>query len=255
MGSFIYDNTDFQDIQTSAISPGYISSDTFTSVADWSDYERVNDGFDDSYAESTSLTYLGLRFDLGSSKEHNCFAVYFDLTQTFTAKIFTSDNSSSSWTQRAAVNERPFDWYIFDYDSDVTARYICFHFQPLTSGNRQVKMYEGFAGKKYTFDHKPDLSTKESSSFGTDIITSTGGVNHLFKQHSKQKTWNLSWSNIGSTMKTELESLQSSVSTMRSFIYDDGTTRNWVRLSKPINFTEISYGRYQTSVQLIESVA
>ena len=40
----------------------------------------------------------------------------------------------------------------------------------------------------------------------------------------------------------------------KKFVWYDGTTHHWVRLDKPMTFTEIADGRFSTSITLRQQI-
>tara|TARA_B100000959_G_C14978629_1_gene622549 strand:+ start:1719 stop:2510 length:792 start_codon:yes stop_codon:yes gene_type:complete len=257
MSSFIYDSVGFSELRTGSFETGIINfagdgTDWITtSQSVYTNFDDLNDLSADTAATVTG-TWRSIRFDLGSSKTKNCFAGLYTDSSTPGSEavhVYTSSNADDSYYLRdeSTLNQSKV-WYVANFSAN-SNRYVVW--QPYVSGTT-TNLYECFIGTNYTFEQEPDLRARESSIFGTNTITSAGGVNHTFKRHNKRKTWELSWSNISSAMKDDLETFRNSVTSLKPFLYYDGSTYNRVRLTNTVDFTEVSYGRYQTSVSMIE---
>ena len=96
---------------------------------------------------------------------------------------------------------------------------------------------------------------KLGEEFGTDVITSYGGNEYSNKRHNPKTTWSWNWSNISSSMKTSLENVRDSVQDHKKFLYYDETSYHYVRMGKPLEFTEVAYQRYSTNIKLREQLA
>ena len=83
---------------------------------------------------------------------------------------------------------------------------------------------------------------------------SFGGNEFAVQKHTGKKTWEWNWSNISSSFKTELENFRNVVGgDFKSFTYNDGSTSFTVRMSpSSLQFTEGTYQRYSTNIQLKE---
>tara|TARA_R110002020_G_scaffold432798_1_gene642860 strand:+ start:7369 stop:8127 length:759 start_codon:yes stop_codon:yes gene_type:complete len=114
---------------------------------------------------------------------------------------------------------------------------------------------EVILGVPLTFENEPDIGSSTQERFATDINTSLGGVEYANKRHEAQSTWTLSFKNISETFKNNLLSMQDIVQNYQKFVYYDGTAYNYVRLDSAINFTEVAYQRYSTSIKLREQLS
>ena len=110
-------------------------------------------------------------------------------------------------------------------------------------------------GSKYTFDVNPELNSKIGEQFGTDIVTSYGGSEYANKRHAPKTTWDFTFSHILSTQKTALEALNANVQDWKKFIYYDDNAYHYVRLVKPIEFTEVAPNVFSANVSLREQLA
>ena len=261
MASFIYDSVGFSELLSSTFETGIInfagSSTSFNmnNQSTYTDIDNINDLTIDNGSTVTG-NWRSIRFDFGQAVTVNCFAGLFtDSSSAGTAAVHVytapgSGGGTSNFTlQDASTMNQSKVWYVADILPAVACQYVVW--QPYIGGTT-TNMYECFAGTKYNFEQDPDLGAKESSVFGTSTITSVGGVNYTFKRHNKRKIWELGWSNISSTMKTNLERFRDAVTSKKPFLYYDDSDYYRVRLNSSVDFEEVSFGRYQTSVRMIE---
>ena len=69
--------------------------------------------------------------------------------------------------------------------------------------------------------------------------------------------WEISFSNLTETDKTNFESMRDAISTnFLKFLYYDDSSYHWVRaLSGSFEFTEVAYQAYNMNVKMIEQLA
>ena len=110
------------------------------------------------------------------------------------------------------------------------------------------------SGTNLTFEVNPDFGIKLGKEFATVLSESFGGNEFAVQKHTGKKTWEWNWSNISSSFKTELENFRNVVGgDFKSFTYNDGSTSFTVRMSpSSLQFTEGTYQRYSTNIQLKE---
>jgi len=116
--------------------------------------------------------------------------------------------------------------------------------------------YDG--GSNLVFDVEPDFGTTTNAIYGNDVQESYGGKEYSDDRWagSKKNTWSFSLSNISSTFKDELETFRDTVlGSHKTFTYNDGSTSHTVRMSDDsLSFSEVSYQRYSTSVNLRKQI-
>ena len=246
--SFIYDSIGFTE---STITDGNTSGGTFSSSDTITNESRATD-----MSISTAITAFGIvntiRFDLGSSKSADIIALYFSATETSNLTLYAHASSATDAGTSIEVMTSTFTagWNVFDFSS-TSNRYW---FLVSTSGSID-NLTEVIIGTKYDFDINFDLNNKLGEEFGTDVITSYGGNEYANKRHNPKTTWSWNWSNISSSMKTSLENVRDSVQDHKKFIYWDETSYHYVRMGKPLEFTEVAYQRYSTNIKLREQLA
>tara|TARA_R110000744_G_scaffold110434_1_gene208311 strand:+ start:4627 stop:5376 length:750 start_codon:yes stop_codon:yes gene_type:complete len=246
--SFIYDNIGFSE---STVEDGTVSSTTFdpapTSVTN---EERAND-----MSISTPFTSFAandaLRFNVGSSKTANCIALYYTSDHGHDFKVYAAASATSMGT--AVLNHTASilaGWNIIDFTSSAGQ----YWFLQSTTGVID-DITEVIIGSKYTFAVNPELKATTGEAFGTDIMTSYGGNEYANKRHEPKTTWDWNWSHILSTQKTALESLNASVQDWKKFIYYDDTNYHYVRMTKPVTFTEVAPNIYNANMSLREQLS
>ena len=144
----------------------------------------------------------------------------------------------------------PKGWTVVTFSSDTKQYWLL-----RATDDAIENLTEVIIGKKYDFDINFDLSNKIGEEFGTDIVTSYGGNEYSNKRHEPKTTWDWNWSYMLGSHKTSLESLNSNVQDWKKFIYYDETDYHYVRMTKPMVFTEVAPNVYSTSVSLREQLS
>ena len=200
-----------------------------------------------------------IRFDLGASYACDAIAIYLSADDVSNLVLYYSSSSGSMGsdssdpsvplaTTPVMSTNYVAGWNIRTF-TEITDRYW---FVKATS---TIDISEIIIGKKYDFDVNFDLNNKLGEEFGTDIITSYGGNEYANKRHEPKTTWSWNWSYLSSNQKTSLEDLNSKVQDHKKFIYYDETTYHYVRMVKPLVFTEVAPSVYSTSMTLREQLA
>jgi len=235
---------------TPTITDGTIASGTFTSSDSIVNEHRVND---DSIASApTSINSNdAIRFDFGEAKTMDFMALYFTAGETDNVTVYDSDDGSAvtfNASRAATFNE---GWTIISL-AEESHRYWYIHF---ASAGTFDYLAEVIIGNKYEFDVEPDIGNTLGEEYGTDIMTSYGGQEYANKRHEPKTTWDWNWSFVTASMKTSLESLNSSVQDHKKFVYYDETSYNYVRMTKPMAFNEVAYNVFSTSISLKEQLS
>jgi hypothetical protein len=227
--------------------------DPFSSSNVLTNEERATDQSIGTAITSWSATNDSLRFDLGSAVAIDFVALYFSSSETDNLTLYSnssSDFSASLSTSEAMTSTFSKGWTVVTFSSDTKQYWLL----RATSG-AIANLTEVIIGKKYDFDINFDLSNKIGEDFGTDIVTSYGGNEYSNKRHEPKTTWDWTWSFLTSGQKTSLDNLNSTVQDHKKFIYYDETNYHYVRMTKPMNFTEVAHSIYSTSVSLREQLS
>ena len=110
-------------------------------------------------------------------------------------------------------------------------------------------------GKKLNFEVEPDVNIQSSIDYNNEINTTLGGVEYAINVNPGQEVFTINFQNVSSTFKTNLIAFQdANRGESKKFVWYDGTTHHWVRLARPLTFTEVADGRFSTSIQLRQQI-
>ena len=228
--------------------PAFSSSDSLTNE------ERAIDQSIGSAVTGWATQNEAIKIDLGAAVACDFIAIYFNAAETADMTLYGDSDSGGGNGNSVKAITASFvkGWNVFTFNS-VSYQYW-FLMQP--NADTVDGLCEVIIGNAYDFDVNFDLNNKIGEEFGTDIMTSYGGNEYANKRHDPKTTWNWNWSNISSSMKTSLEGVRDSVQDYKKFIYsEDGTTGpfHYVRMTG-LDFTEVAYQRYSTSISLREQL-
>ena len=210
-----------------------------------------------SYGSSINDT---IQFDLGGSYACDVIAIYLSAASVANLELYysssainmgsdSSDPSVPLTTSPVMSTNHDAGWNIRTF-TEITDRYW---YVRATGGD--ITPSEIIIGKKYDFDINFDLNNKTDEEFATDIITSYGGNEYSNKRHDSKTTWDWKWSYLTSGQKTSLDGLNSSVQDYKKFLYYDGTNYHYVRMTKPMKFTEVAVNTYSTAFSITEQLS
>jgi len=248
--SFIYDNIGLTE---STLTDGTASGTTFSSASTVTNEERAIDmsiatTFTDFHDTDT------LRFNVGAgnaSKTANCIALYYTYDHGHNFEVYRGGSATAMGS--AILDHRDqllVGWNVITFSATAGQ----YWFLRSTSGTID-DITEVIIGTKYDFAVNPELNAKTGEEFGTDIMTSYGGNEYANKRHAPKTTWDWNWSHILSTQKTALEDLNASVQDWKKFIYYDDTNYHYVRMTKPVTFTEVAPSVYSANMSLREQLS
>jgi|TARA_R100000479_G_scaffold140058_1_gene76033 hypothetical protein len=110
-------------------------------------------------------------------------------------------------------------------------------------------------GKKLAFEVEPDINIQTAKDYGTQVQKSLGGVEYAINTHNGQEIFTISFQNISSTFKSDLLTFEDANKAQgKKFLYYDGTNYNWVRLDRPMVFTEVADGRFSTQIVMRQQI-
>ena len=262
--SFIYDNVGFSEATLQA---GYYdqTDDSYAFTASSAEFPNPSVLADQNTSIVLGLTggaeqgweqYEVLQVDLGSAKSPDTIATYHKTIAENNQLLIYASDSATSWVTGDYIattsGTLPIDTWTVASMPVTNKRYI--YMYNGTADNYQ-NISEMIIGTKYDFAVNPELNAKTGEEFGTDIITSYGGNEYANKRHAPKTTWDWNWSHILSTQKTALEDLNASVQDWKKFIYDDETTKHYVRMTKPVSFTEVAPNVYSANMSLREQLS
>ena len=110
-------------------------------------------------------------------------------------------------------------------------------------------------GTKLNFEVEPDINIQSSINYNNEINTSLGGVEYAINVNPGQEVFTISFQNISNTFKNNLITMQDALlGESKKFLYYDSTNYHWVRLARPMTFTEVADNRWSTQLTLRQQV-
>jgi len=247
--TFYYDSND---ILNATLNDGTFSAPSFVDGTPLTNEERAIDQSIASAITSFDTNDI-LRFDYGSAVTNDFAALYLTGSTETNVAILDSDNGTTCGGNTTISDTIPAGWTVTSLTSE-SHRYWLVH----ATNGALTGLTEVILGQKLEFEINPDIGIGEQEIYGTDVQRSIGGTEYAVKKHNPISTISMNFSNISSTFKTKLQSMEAAVTDYKKFIYsEDGTTGSfhYVRLEAPMDFTEVAYQRYSTNIKLREQLA
>ena len=232
---------------TTATNPNFSESDSITN------HERAAD-----QNIGTTLSALGdrdaIEYAVGSNATANAAAVYFtgdDGVASGTIMEFYIDTDRSSLEVKGNLSAiSSAGWYVVDL-TETTGNKFFTEFK----GTPTENVSEILIGKKLTFEVETDINIQSSINYNNEINTSLGGVEYAINVNPGQEVFTISFQNISNTFKTDLITMQDALlGESKKFLWYDSTNYHWVRLAKPMTFTEVADDRFSTQLTLRQQV-
>ena len=247
--SFIYDSVGFSESPTE--DGGFVAGAFDPDISPVTNHQRANDMSISSvitnYNSSGADT---IRFSTSSSQSANVIALYFTSAETDDLTLYGHASDLTNMTTSVlAMTTFSEGWNIFT----ISGTYKYWFLRAITGHINNLT--EVIIGTKYDIDMNFDLNNKIGEEFATDTMTSQGGNEYYTKRHAPKTTWDWKWSYLTSGQKTSLDGLNSSVQDYKKFLYYDGTDYHYVRMTKPMNFTEVAVNTYSTAFSITEQLS
>ncbi len=214
----------------------------------------TNEAYVNDQSVAALVTSFGnddaIRFDFTSSVTARYIAVYFDAQETDNLDIYAGEHATNMINDQAKLisytTTFTVGWNIIDIGASKTGRYWF-----IVADGAIANLAEIFIGELFTFPVGYDLRNTKGAIYGVDVTESYGGIESANKRHGAKGIWNWSWSFLSETAKDNLVTMREDIDFNRlKFIYDDETTKNWVRLVGGLDMTEVVFQGYNTTVSL-----
>ena len=240
------DNTVSEGQMTDSGTPTFSASDTLTT------HERAND-------QNIGTTISGvddrdsIEYAVGSSATADAAAVYFtgdDGVSSGTILTFFIDTDRTSLPSKGTISAvSGAGWAVASLTETTGTKFF-------TEFNGSVtNVSEILIGKKLNFEIEHDVNVQSSINYQNEVQRSLGGVEYALNVNQGQEVITISFQNISSTFKSNLITMQDALKgEATKFLYNDGTLFHWVRLDKPMTFTEIADGRFSTQIVLRQQI-
>jgi hypothetical protein len=251
---FIYDSIN-QYRSDNTVSEGQMTDSgtpTFSATSTITNHERASDQnigtIISAVADRDAIEYA-----VGSSVTADAAAVYFtgdDGVSSGTIMTFFIDTDRASLPSKGTISAvSAAGWAVADLTETTGTKFF-------TEFNGSVtNVSEILIGKKLAFEVEPDVNVQSSIDYENSIQRSLGGVEYALNVNQGQEVITISFQNISSTFKTNLITMQDALrGESKKFLYNDGSSFHWVRLDKPMTFTEIADGRFSTQIVLRQQI-
>jgi hypothetical protein len=252
---FIYDSINMYR-SDNTVSEGTFSGTTFTASDSLTNHERVADQ-NIGTAMSGVTANDAICYQVGSAVSADALAMRF----SGDCGIGVQDGSENTIRFGTALDglsgavnfgsgSTVASWRIKTFTEVTSKTKFCVEFN-----DAQNNISEILIGKKLDFEVEPDVNIQSSIDYENSIQRSLGGVEYALNVNEGQEIHTISFQNISSTFKTNLITMQDFLrGESKKFVWNDGTTTHWVRLDKPMTFTEIADGRFSTQLVLRQQI-
>jgi hypothetical protein len=250
---FVYDSIN-QYRSDNTVSEGTFTGTTFSvDTSALTDHERGADQNIGTIISGISANDA-ICYQVGSAVTANCVAVYFTGDDGVTANgdelTIRTGTALDGLSGADNFESTHSGWVVNDF-SEVTAKTkFCIEFNEAITNISEI-----LVGSKLTFEVEPDINIQTAKDYGTQVQRSLGGVEYAINTHNGQEVFTISFQNISSTFKDNLITMQDAIQAQgKKFLYNDGSNYHWVRLDKPMVFTEIADSRFSTQIIMRQQI-
>jgi len=250
---FIYDSINMYRSDNTD-SEGTISAGTFSTGTTVTNHERASDQ-NIGTGISGIISTDAIQYAVGSSSTADAAAVYFlgdDGVASGTIMTFYASNDTTVGSSIGTISAvSAAGWQIASLTESTKTKFY-------TEFNASISdsiVAEILIGKKLNFEIEPDVNIQSSIDYQNEINRSLGGVEYAINVNPGQEVFTISFQNISSTFKSDLITMQDHLKgESKKFVWYDGTNYHWVRLDKPLTFTEIADGRFSTQITMRQQI-
>ncbi len=251
MSYFIYDSIN-QYRADNIVSEGTSNGTVFSPSSAITDHERASDQNIGTII-SAVVNNDGIQYAVGSTATANAAAVYFtaddNISSGTSANFHISNNTTLGASKGTITAVSAAGWATTDLTETAGTKFYTIFAGAVTN------VSEVLIGKKLTFEIEPDINIQRSRDYGTQIQKSLGGVEYAINIHDAQEITTIGFQNISSTFKDNLLIMEGHLKAQgKKFLWNDGSTFHWVRLDKPMVFTEVADGRFSTQIILRQQI-
>ena len=195
----------------------------------------------------------GIQYAVGSSVTADAAAVYFtgddNISSGTSANFHISDNTTIGASKGTISAVSGAGWVVADLTETTGTKFYTIFAGAVTN------VSEVLIGKKLSFEVEPDVNIQSTIDYNNEINRSLGGVEYVLNVNQGQEVITISFQNISSTFKANLITMQDALrGESKKFLYNDSSSFHWVRLDKPMTFTEIADGRFSTQLVLRQQI-
>ncbi len=249
---FIYDSIN-QYRSDNTVSEGTFTGTTFTATSAVTDHERASDQNIGTIISAIAANDA-ICYQVGSEVTANAVAVYFTGDDGVTAggdemtiRTGTALDGLGGADSFASTHS---GWIVNDFTEVTSKTKFCVEFNEALTNISEILI-----GSKLSFEVEPDVNIQSSIDYNNEINTSLGGVSYVLNVNPGQEVTTIGFQNISSTFKTNLTTMQDALKgEAKKFVWYDGSSFHWVRLDKPMTFTEIADGRFSTQLVLRQQI-
>ena len=246
---FLYDSINMYR-SDATISEGTFSTDTFSvnsSAFTGETHKRCADQNIGTGVEGVSANDA-VCYQVGSAVNSDALAVYFSGDDGVVAggdemTIYTGtaiDDLSSSGNFASTHS----GWVVKTYTEVTSKTKFCVEFNEAVTNCAEILI-----GKKLAFEVEPDMNVQSSKDYGTIVQRSIGGVEYSINTHDGIDQITLSFQNISSTFKDNLNTMMDAIKgSNKKFLYYDGSSYFWMRMAKNLVFNEVANNRFSTQI-------
>tara|TARA_X000001382_G_C3157281_1_gene174985 strand:+ start:387 stop:1145 length:759 start_codon:yes stop_codon:yes gene_type:complete len=188
-----------------------------------------------------------IRVDFGVTKTIDFIANYHSVADTNDLYFYSSNSSAASYSNRGNINSSAVGWNVTEF-TEATNRYWALRSQDGAFDG----MHEVIMGAALDIG-QPEVGNTENEQYNTVYNKAYNGTQYSNKIDKPFTEWTIKLPIIDTTLKSALDTFQSTVQNKFKFIYNDGSSNHYVRLVAPITYVLLAPLVYTATIKLKES--